>query len=392
MDVSGAVKAVARLPLAPEALLEQLVASEAQAANQAGDCDHTVFWLTVADQFAKRGIDCAAARERALAIIDQGADLTAMAALGMDEKSLKKRAVMLAALRERIAAPIPAGKPRKVLKAPQSLLLDVGEVVTYPLCQGAPINPYTVGKTWAWVVAWKQDGWGAAIIADRGLAFGYLAWYAPMVLAEPLAEEPDLASLAGKGPWIASRPGTLTARHFANMQLKSLGRVSLDPDRLAHFAPPASGVASAINDISLCDGLGVTRAARRTGLPRSVRALSDVVADPARTASGRPLTGRWRGEYRYRGDRRPPGAFAAEIEEADGAVGGEIRETGSEGTARMAGVEGRRLDWLVRFRRHYEGRGPVDYVGEIDDAGAAIAGQWSIAGNGSGTFTMSRED
>lgn len=101
LDLRGSVKAVARLPFEPDRLLEFLCAAEPAAANNPEDSDYTIFWLTVADQFAKRGIDCARARDRALAIIADGADLAAMAALGMDEKSLVKRRAMLEQLRER---------------------------------------------------------------------------------------------------------------------------------------------------------------------------------------------------------------------------------------------------------------------------------------------------
>src|SRR5215471_10144193 len=124
LDLRGSVKAVARLPFEPAKLLELLCATEPSPANNPKDSDHTVFWLTVADQFAKRGIDCPMARDRALAIIADGADLATMAALGMGEKSLAKRRAMLEDLRARIIAPVTAAKPRAVLKAPQTLLLE----------------------------------------------------------------------------------------------------------------------------------------------------------------------------------------------------------------------------------------------------------------------------
>jgi hypothetical protein len=124
LDVQGTVKAVARLPFPPDRLLEVLCASQPAAANDPKDADHTVFWLTVADQFAKRGIDCPGARDRALAIITDGIDLAAMAGLGMNEKSLAKRCTMLEELRRRITAPIETAKPRAVVKAPQKLLLE----------------------------------------------------------------------------------------------------------------------------------------------------------------------------------------------------------------------------------------------------------------------------
>jgi hypothetical protein len=258
VDLRGNVKAVARLPFEPDRLLDYLCAAEPLAANNLKDSDHTIFWLTVADQFTKRGVDCARARDRALAIIEDGADLAAMAALGMEEKSLAKRRAMLEDLRARIARPVETAKPRAVLKAPQKLLLAVGDVLIYPTCKGKPINPYTVGKEWEWVKAWKQDGWGALTIADRGLAFDFLAWYWPLVICEPLLHEPTIADLFGPRMWLSRNAGTLTARHYANMQLKSLGRVLIDPGKLHHFFPGcATSVSSAINDISLSNNVGV---------------------------------------------------------------------------------------------------------------------------------------
>src|SRR3974390_3237001 len=102
------------------------------------------------------------------------------------------------------------------MKAPQKLLLDLGEVFTYPICKGAPINPYAVGKEWEWVKAWKQDGWGAFVCVERGLEFDFLAWYRPLVITEPLSAEPALAELFKPYMWLLRRPGTLTARHYNN--------------------------------------------------------------------------------------------------------------------------------------------------------------------------------
>jgi len=257
-DLRASVKAVSRLPFAPERLLEFLCASEPSAANDPNDADHTVFWLTVADQFAKRGIDCIGARDRALAIISGGDDLAAMAALGMDEKSLAKRRAMLEELRRRIASPAVAAKPRAVLKAPQKLLLAAGEVVTYPTCKGDPINPYAVGKEFAWVKAWKQDGWGAFVVLERGLAFEFLAWYRPAVITEPLSIEPRLAELREPRMWLLRNPGTLNSRHYANMQLRSLGCISIDADKLAQVFPKRmSGTSCAVSDISLANNMSV---------------------------------------------------------------------------------------------------------------------------------------
>jgi hypothetical protein len=257
LDLRGSVKAVARLPFAPDKLLELLCATEPSPANNPKDSDHTIFWLTVADQFAKRGIDCNQARDRALAIIADGADLAAMAALGMDEKSLVKRRAMLEELRQCIAVPVKTGK-RVVLKNPQRLLLAVGEVLAYPVCQGKPINPYAVGKDFEFVKAWKQDAWGAFVVAERGRVFEYLAWYRPLVITEPLLAEPTVVDLRQPRMWRLRNPGTLTARHYANLALKPIGSMSIDGDKLSDAFPKRmSPMSCVVSDISLANSLSV---------------------------------------------------------------------------------------------------------------------------------------
>jgi len=284
-DLRGAIQAVARLPSEPDRLLELLCETERQAANDPADADHTVFWLVVADQFAKRGIDCAKARDRARAIISEGLDLAAMSSLGMDEKSLGKRRAMLANLESQIAT-APPSKPRAVLKAPQKLLLEVGEAVAYPICNGDAINPYTVGKEWAWVKAWKQDGWGAFVVVERGLAFEFLAWYRPLVVAEPLSERPTLAQLGAPRMWLLRSPGTLTARHAKNMQFDSVGRISIDSEKLDRAFPRrGSPTFCVVSDISIANNIKVrafdAHEAQRVRMGRAqppIEALSEIAA------------------------------------------------------------------------------------------------------------------
>lgn len=257
LDLRGSVKAVARLPFAPDKLLELLCATEPSPANNPKDSDHTIFWLTVADQFAKRGIDCNRARDRALSIIADGTDLATMTALGMDEKSLVKRRAMLEELRKRIVAPVKTGK-RVVLKNPQKLLLAVGEVLVYPVCEGRPINPYAVGREFAWVKAWKQDAWGAFVVAETGRVFEYLAWYRPLVITEPLLAEPTIVALRQPRMWLLRNPGTLTARHYANLALKPIGSISIDGDKLTRAFPKRmSPTSCVISDISISNNLSV---------------------------------------------------------------------------------------------------------------------------------------
>ncbi len=59
---------------------------EPTAANNPDDEEHTTFWLVLADQFAKRGIACERVRDKALRIIDDGADLAILAKLGAQQE------------------------------------------------------------------------------------------------------------------------------------------------------------------------------------------------------------------------------------------------------------------------------------------------------------------
>jgi hypothetical protein len=91
----------------------------------------------------------------------------------------------------------------------------------------------------AWVKTRQRDGWGAFVVAERGHVFDFLAWYCPLVIIEPLPREPAPAELTRPRTWLLREAGTLTARHYANMSLKSLGCVPIDPARLAGFFPRA---------------------------------------------------------------------------------------------------------------------------------------------------------
>ncbi len=410
LDVRGCIDAVVRLPFDPERLLETIRQTEPVAADDPADSDHAVFWLTVADRFARKGVDCPTARDRALAIIADGADLATMASLGMDEKSLAKRRAMLEDLRLRLAEPVATDRRRGVLKSPQKLQLEVGEVLTYPVClkrgSGEPINPYTVGKDWAFVKAWKQDAWGALVVAERGLLFDFLAWYRPLTAYQALASEPTLADLTGPRAWWFGQAGTLPGRHYAYLQLKSIGRIGIDPARLDYLFPDR-GVpfGPVVSDNSLVGSMSCLAQAPdgafwdmidetfRPGL----RALADIEAG-AEASDGRSLSGPWRGEYSDDGDDNPPRAFRATLKEMAGLVRGGIEEAVTENDKPErpleAVVEGRRAERAVRLIKRYVSATkrfiPILYEGRVNEGGDRVEGRWSMRGGRTGRFVMSR--
>jgi hypothetical protein len=257
LDLRPLLGAVARLPFEPDRLLEILCEAEGDAVERTDDPDHSAFWLVVADQFARRGIDCRAARDRALAIIDDGTDLAIMARLGMTQKDLARRRKMLEELRIKLASPLVVKKPRSELKAPQPLLMQPGEAVVYPMSNGHCINPYFPSKERI-RPAWHQDSWGACVIIESGHAFDFLAWYRPIVLELAFPRKPMLSDLSGPRTWYRMRAGTCSRIHYARMELSLIGSVPLDPARLAlafqaHRDRPASDAA---NDISIANRLG----------------------------------------------------------------------------------------------------------------------------------------
>jgi hypothetical protein len=134
MDLRSTIGAVARLPFDGDRLVEILCAAQPGAANNPDNEERTIFWLVVADQFARRAIACARVREKALTIIDDGSHLAMHAKLGMSPADLKKRQKMLAEVRERLSvARADSVKPRTTLKRPQPFLMEVGDCLVYQL-------------------------------------------------------------------------------------------------------------------------------------------------------------------------------------------------------------------------------------------------------------------
>jgi hypothetical protein len=276
MDLRATIRAVARLPFDGDKLLDILSETEPAAALATTDSDHTTFWLVVADQFARRGIVCSRAHDNALAIIDTGADIAGLEALGMAPAGLATRRRVLADVRTRIMAPQSHGRPRVVLRKAQSLLLEIGDVFAYPTFRGHCINPYYTSKELdnkyaapgGGAEAWTQNGWSACVIIDRGRAFGFLSWYRPLTLSMATPHKPVLEALRGEVLWKLRRTGTCSALHFRRLELEKLGAFEVDAEKLRRVFPEIKpGLLAAANDISICEGLSVAAAAPKTVMP-----------------------------------------------------------------------------------------------------------------------------
>jgi hypothetical protein len=273
LDLRPAVAAVLRLPFAPDRLVDILSRTEPSAADNPNDDDHTTFWLVVADQFAKRGVACERVSTKALAIIDSGADIAMLERLGMKAADLRKRQRILGELRARIVTGRPASKPRSVLRRPQPLLMEIGDVLVYPTCVGENINPHYPSKeedvhyTKKGPEPWKQDGWGAMVIIDCGRAFDFLSWYRPATLAEGRSEKPTLDSLRGPMLWRVELPGTCSTSHFRKMELEKIGVLPIDRTKASDVYPKrfGTGISAAAQDISIANRMKA--ALPRTAVP-----------------------------------------------------------------------------------------------------------------------------
>lgn len=253
-DLRSTVAAVARLPIEGDQILDILCETAPQAAADPENEEYTTFWLVTADQFQRRNVTCDRAKEAAISIIDSGADIAMMQQLGMSERDMRKRAAKQSELRRRLSS-IATPKCRQMLSKPQSYVMEVGDVLTYPICRGQEINPYAADSKK--LLGWVQDGWAAMLVAGRGRAFGYLAWYSIMVIREELVEKPSLQVLMDM-PWTLRAAGTCSAVHFRRMELELAGKVRLDQGAITTaLGRLPDGTGAAIRDISIANVMDV---------------------------------------------------------------------------------------------------------------------------------------
>ncbi len=242
LDLKPTISTLCRLPFdAPEIL--RLLSELNPAATDPGDEDHTTFWLVVADQLQKKGIE-SDARPRALDIIDSRANLATLEALGMSPSDLRKREKMLDTLAGRLRhAPEP--KTRRTIKKPQPLLADAGEVYVYPVDSRANCyNPYFTDPDEARFV---PAGWSSCLVVGAGHALEYLAWYQIAPSLEQWAERPDLAAAVRPIDPDLNSAGTIPKSHMERMRLELAG--SIEPPVVT--APDLSRIISVVaSDIS----------------------------------------------------------------------------------------------------------------------------------------------
>ncbi|MFM1815286.1 MAG: hypothetical protein RLZ98_1981 [Pseudomonadota bacterium] len=188
-DLKDAIARVVRLPLSPGELAAILIDRNPAALDPA-DEDHSIFWLVLADQFHRFGIEERSALNRAVTIIDDGRDDAIMAELEMGEKDRAKRRMVLAALKGKWSAANSKRAKRHILKAPEPFVVGVGEIWTFPAQDGNPPNTYMPG---AWIDRnFQPNGWAAFAVAANRHQLGWFAVSFVMRLHVDGSTRPDL--------------------------------------------------------------------------------------------------------------------------------------------------------------------------------------------------------
>jgi hypothetical protein len=257
-DMRPLIKSALRLPFDEDRIAALIREREAGSADNPDDEDHAVFWLTLADQFEKRGVAHAPTRATAIALIDSGADLAMLEKLGMKASDLRKRAAILADLRARLVAASTVSKPRPTLKAPLPYVFDVGVAYACPVRGSEAINPY-IGKKNFDGTPWVADGYRQFVNLARDKAFGYLPWYQPLVAIRPTPEKPERCDPRMDLWWKLDSPKSCSERHYKIMEIASVGPVPVDLDKARRRFPERprgvyfgwDGTGAAVNDISI---------------------------------------------------------------------------------------------------------------------------------------------
>ena len=254
LDLKATIKGVLRAPMSDDEVLAELWTSYGE---RAGDADALDYWLVLADQLERCGIRRPEVFDRAIAIIEAGEDVAMLKALEAEPKTIAERRKETTKLLARLRDPRPE-KRRRPLKAPQPLLLEPGEALTWPTDGGNSINPY-VAEDQLWKLGgFTPDGWGFGIVTDAGHHYQVLAYYAVLVLKWRRLERPS-PELAVHCPRSRHRYGTINERQIKRVGLERIGRV---PDA-ALGPPPEPDVArrssrrAALEDITLAAMLGL---------------------------------------------------------------------------------------------------------------------------------------
>src|SRR5262249_25167315 len=89
-------------------------------------------------------------------------------------------------------------------------------------------------------------------------AFGFFAWYRPLIVHPVLGSEEPVVSVLEQAPWSVALAGTCTALQFRRMEMRRIGTFAIDPTKREEALPGlATGARQAIGDISIANRMDV---------------------------------------------------------------------------------------------------------------------------------------
>lgn len=117
--------------------------------------------------------------------------------------------------------------------------------------------------------------------------------------------------------------------------------------------------------------------------------------DESRSQQSRNLTGVWQGIYSYPVSGLPTVPFTATLIEGGSSLSGSVHEQCTiTGDTLFFSLNGSRRGSAVNFAKAYHGTSPyygtIVYDGAVNDDATEIEGRWTIPGDWSGRFLMTR--
>jgi hypothetical protein len=248
LDLKGSFGDLKRFPGTTAELIASIVKSHPELRDPASEA-HSDLWLILADQLHAHGLNDPETSARVRGIVESGADIAVKRELEMSERDLTKRQTELEALLAKWAVPAAKPKPRNIYKAPQPQVFAPGDIVAYPTSRGNPGNPWypALEREHGWV----HDGWGSFVVLHCGHMMGFVAWQVIGRLSVHGKARPDFAACAASGienqPWWQNLSGkgelavqlgaAYPPKHVKKRRLELLGRVALDPAKVAVAVP-----------------------------------------------------------------------------------------------------------------------------------------------------------
>jgi len=225
-DLRDDFREVVRAPWDGDQLLAWALETYPEAGMRRAD-GYADLRLALADLFWSYGIEQRDVNEAALALIDSGADLDSKRRLGMSDRDLRRRGVVLAELAAKWRSTNPKPRDRRMLKAPQPFEIVPGDCFTYPVAAGRVRNPYVSPareERFYKAYPWEQDGWAAAIVLACVHRFETFARYLVAILRYDQEARPTIDLFP-----------TLSILHSSTFAHKPLRRVHLVSTTRTHL-------------------------------------------------------------------------------------------------------------------------------------------------------------